>query len=111
MFLFVLFTRDWTLLDSHSFLRQRHASIPWLMLVHGVPGVLALFLGVFQFSTRLRQRYLKLHRVMGRIYVGTAVISKPVAIAVAITIALFIPTYQELYLLRAVPEGISRLET
>ena len=90
MCLFVLFTRDWALLDSHSFLRQRYAPIPWLMLAHGVPGALALFLGVFQFSTRLRQRYLKLHRVMGRIYVGSAVISAPVALAVAI--ALPIPT-------------------
>lgn len=62
MCLFVVFTREWTLLDSHSFLRQRYALIPWLMLAHGVPGVLALVLGVFQFSTRLRQR--QLHRVL-----------------------------------------------
>ena len=42
MSLFVVFTREWTLLDSHSFLRQRYARIPWLMLAHGVPGALAL---------------------------------------------------------------------
>ena len=90
MSLFVLFTRDWTLLDPHSFLRQRYAPIPWLMLAHGVPGALALILGVFQFSTRLRQRHLQLHRIMGRVYVGSAIISAPVAIAVAV--ALPIPT-------------------
>ena len=86
MTLFVLATRDRTLLDPHSFLRQRYAPIPWLMLAHGVPGALALFLGLFQFSTRLRQRFLQVHRVMGRIYVGCVVISAPVAIAVGLSL-------------------------
>jgi uncharacterized membrane protein len=86
MTLYVLATRDRTLLNSHSFLRQRYAAIPWLMLAHGIPGALALFLGVFQFSSRLRQRYPKVHRVMGRIYVGCVVISAPVAIAVGLSL-------------------------
>jgi uncharacterized membrane protein len=90
MALYVLVSRDWTLLDSHSFLRQRYAPIPWLMMGHGIPGALALVLGVFQFSTRLRQRFPKLHRIMGRVYVGSAVISAPLAVAVAL--ALPIPT-------------------
>jgi uncharacterized membrane protein len=84
MTLYVLATRDRTLLDPHSFLRQRYATIPWLMFAHGIPGALALFLGVFQFSSRLRQRYLQVHRVLGRIYVGCVAVSAPVAIAVAI---------------------------
>jgi uncharacterized membrane protein len=90
MTVFVLLTRDRTLLDSHSFLRQRYAAIPWLMLAHGVPGALALFLGVFQFSNRLRRRYLQLHRVMGRIYVGSVAIAAPVAVVVSISLP--IPT-------------------
>lgn len=90
MCLFVLFTREWTLLDPHSFLRQRYAAIPWLMLTHGIPGALALVLGVFQFSTKLRQRHLQLHRVMGRIYVGSALIAAPAAIVVAMKLP--IPT-------------------
>jgi hypothetical protein len=49
MCLFVLFTRERTLLDSHSFLRQRYAPVPWLMLAHGIPGALALLLGVSNF--------------------------------------------------------------
>ncbi len=86
MTVFVLLTRDRTLLDSHSFLRHRYAVIPWLMLAHGIPGALALLLGMFQFSSRLRQRHLQLHRVMGRVYVGCVAISAPVAIAVAIAL-------------------------
>ena len=86
MTVFVLVTRDRTLLDSRSFLRQRYAVIPWLMFAHGIPGALALLLGVFQFSSRLRQRYLQVHRVMGRIYVGCVAISAPAAIVVAISL-------------------------
>ena len=90
MALFVLLTRDITLLDAQSFLRQRYAAIPWLMLAHGIPGALALFLGIFQFSSRLRQRYLPVHRAMGRVYVASVAISAPVAIAVAVAVP--IPT-------------------
>jgi uncharacterized membrane protein len=81
--LFVLLTRDRTLLDPHSFLRQRYAAIPWLMFAHGIPGALALVLGVLQFSDRLRRKYLQLHRVLGRLYVGSVAISAPVAIAIS----------------------------
>lgn len=83
MTLFVFITRDRMLLDAGSFLRQRYAQIPWLMVFHGVPGAIALFLGVFQFSTRLRQRHLQVHRIMGRIYVASVIISAPVAVKVA----------------------------
>ncbi|MDE3246678.1 MAG: DUF2306 domain-containing protein [Acidobacteriota bacterium] len=90
MTLFVLLTRDRTLLDPTSFLRQRYAPVQLLMFAHGIPGALALLLGFFQFSDGLRQRHLHLHRVLGRIYIACAVISAPVAIAVAIKLP--IPT-------------------
>src|SRR5260370_17461666 len=86
MTVFVVVTRDRTLLDHKSFLRQRYAAIPWLMYAHGIPGALALLLGAFQFSNRLGQRYLQVHRVLGRIYVGCVAISAPVAIAVSISL-------------------------
>jgi len=86
MTVFVLVTRDRTLLDSQSFLRQRYAPIPWLMMAHGIPGALALIIGIFQFSSRLRQRYLKVHRAMGRIYVGSVAIAAPAAVVVAFTL-------------------------
>ncbi|HEV8383520.1 MAG TPA: DUF2306 domain-containing protein [Candidatus Acidoferrales bacterium] len=90
MTLFVLLTRDRMLLDANSPLRQRYAAIPWLMLAHGIPGALALCLGVFQFSNRIRQRFLNVHRWMGRTYVACVAVAAPVAIAVAV--ALPIPT-------------------
>lgn len=54
----------------------------WL-LMHIISGTLALLLGPFQFSRRLRQRHLLLHRVAGRIYVA-AVLS---ACAAALNLA------------------------
>ena len=100
MALFVLYQRDSQLLNPHSFLRQRYARIPWLMLAHGIPGALALVLGVFQFSSRLRQRHLRVHRWMGRIYVGSVAISAPVAIAVALSLP--IPTLAMASVIQAV---------
>jgi uncharacterized membrane protein len=79
----VWITRDRSLLDPNSFLRQRYAPISMLMLLHGVPGTVALFLGVFQFSSRLRQRYLQAHRIMGWTYVVSTAIAAPVAVVVS----------------------------
>jgi len=87
---FVLLTRDSQLLDAKSFLRTRYAPIPWLMMLHGIPGAMALVLGVFQFSTRLRQKYLQVHRIMGRVYVGSVLIAAPAAIKVSMI--LVVPT-------------------
>ena len=38
------------------------------LLIHITSGMLALLLGPWQFSRRLRSRYMKLHRVSGRVY-------------------------------------------
>jgi uncharacterized membrane protein len=39
------------------------------LVPHAIFGSLALLIGPLQFSTRLRRRYVKLHRVLGRVYV------------------------------------------
>ncbi|MBI5155176.1 DUF2306 domain-containing protein [Candidatus Poribacteria bacterium] len=81
--LFVLLTRERSLLDAGSFLRQRYAPIPWLMLAHGIPGAIALAAGALQFSSRLRRRFLAVHRIMSRVYAVCVLISAPVAVIVA----------------------------
>lgn len=83
MMLVVWITRDRFLLTPNSFLRQRYSPIAPLMFLHGIPGAIALFLGIFQFSSRLRTRFLSLHRAMGRIYVGCVAIAAPVAVVVS----------------------------
>ncbi|HKA34856.1 MAG TPA: DUF2306 domain-containing protein [Candidatus Binatia bacterium] len=84
MIVFVIYNRDWALLDENSPLRQRYAGIPWWMLVHGVTGAVALLLAPFQFSQRLRQRCLKLHRIMGRVYVACTAVAAPFSIPIAV---------------------------
>src|SRR5580698_784364 len=57
---------------------DRHLLIP-----HTLGGVIALLAGPMQFSSRLRQRHLKLHRVLGRIYVICVFIGALTGVALA----------------------------
>lgn len=56
----------------------------WL-LAHISSGMVALLIGPFQFSRRLRQRYLRLHRVMGRVYLIAILCGSIGALALSIT--------------------------
>ena len=56
---------------------QHYAPFKWWLLPHGIAGACALLLGPMQFSERLRQRYARLHRVVGRIYVGGVFVAAP----------------------------------
>jgi len=49
----------------------------WYLLPHGIAGACALLLGPMQFWDRLRRAFAKLHRVVGRIYVGGVLIAAP----------------------------------
>lgn len=55
----------------------------WLLLPHGLAAGCALFLGPFQFSERLRRRFTKTHRVMGRFYVAGVLVGAPMGLYVA----------------------------
>jgi uncharacterized membrane protein len=52
-------------------------SFKWWLLPHALAGACALILGPMQFSDRLRQRYAKFHRVVGRIYVTGVFVAAP----------------------------------
>lgn len=82
--LLVLYQRELQLLDAGSFLRRRYVGISWLIVVHGVFGALALFIAPFQFSSRLRQRHIRVHRFMGRVYIFGVAVAAPVSIPVAV---------------------------
>ena len=56
------------------------ATFKWFLLPHGLVAGCALLLGPFQFSERLRRRFTKLHRVMGRFYVGGVLLGAPMGI-------------------------------
>jgi len=56
----------------------------WFILFpYALAGILATAIGPFQFSTRMRQRHLRLHRLLGKVYVLSICVAAPLAIALA----------------------------
>ena len=56
---------------------QHYESFKWWLLPHGIAGACALLLGPMQFSDRLRDRFRRFHRVVGRIYVAGVFVAAP----------------------------------
>ena len=56
---------------------QHYEPFKWWLLPHGIAGACALLLGPMQFSNRLRNRFRKLHRAVGRIYVAGVFVAAP----------------------------------
>jgi len=56
---------------------QHYEPFKWWLLPHGIAGACALLLGPMQFSDRLRQRFRRVHRVVGRIYVAGVFAAAP----------------------------------
>ena len=54
-----------------------------LLIPHTLCGTFALLAGPLQFSSRFRQRHLKLHRIVGRIYFFSVIIGAFTGIALA----------------------------
>ena len=54
-----------------------------LLIPHTLCGTFALLAGPLQFSTRFRQRHLKLHRILGRLYFVSVLIGAFTGIALA----------------------------
>jgi len=57
-------------------------SFKWWLLPHGLAGACALLLAPLQFSDRLRRRFTKVHRVVGRIYITGAFVLAPLGVYV-----------------------------
>lgn len=77
MMAYVLQHNESFLINSQHPVWQHYEPFKWWLLPHGIAGACALLLGPMQFSDRLRQRYTKLHRVVGRIYVGGVFVAGP----------------------------------
>jgi uncharacterized membrane protein len=76
----VLLVTDYPMYHAYRLqvIADRHLLIP-----HTLAGALALLIGPLQFSTRFRRRRLKLHRVLGRIYVLSVFVGSFTGIALA----------------------------
>jgi uncharacterized membrane protein len=80
MYAYVLWNNERFLINSKDPEWPHIESFKWILLPHGLAAACALFLGPLQFSDRLRRRFAKAHRVMGRFYVGGVVIGAPIGI-------------------------------
>jgi hypothetical protein len=67
--LFVVYKNERFILDHSDPMWAYYFPVRWLLLVHGLAGASALCLGASQFSARLRQRHVQVHRTLGRCYV------------------------------------------
>lgn len=61
--------------------RARLHDLRWILIPHAVAATVAFLCGPFQFSSRLRRRYPRSHRRLGRLYVGSVFIAAPLAIS------------------------------
>jgi uncharacterized membrane protein len=77
MMLYVLGHNERFLIDAHDPEWPHIQTFKWWLLPHGLMGACALLLGPMQFSDRLRQRFAKLHRVVGRFYVAGVFFAAP----------------------------------
>src|SRR5215469_3072180 len=80
MFVYVLLHDESFLVNRRDPIWSHYEPFKWLLLPHGVAGACALLLGPMQFSDRLRCRFGKLHRVLGRIYVAGVFIAGPLGV-------------------------------
>jgi uncharacterized membrane protein len=77
MIAYVLVHNESFLVHANDPAWQHYHPFRWWLLPHGVAGACAIFLGPLQFSDRLRQRFTKMHRVVGRIYIVGALVLAP----------------------------------
>jgi len=77
---FVTYMKNARVFDPTPHIAQHFAPIKWYLLPHAFFGSLAMLLGAFQFSNRLRARYLKTHRTLGYLYVVSVFIAGPLAV-------------------------------
>src|SRR6266581_9673601 len=80
MFLWVLDHSERFLIDPNDGEWMHIQSFKWWLLPHAIAGACALILGPMQFSDRLRQRFIGVHRAVGRLYVTGVFIAAPLGV-------------------------------
>jgi uncharacterized membrane protein len=106
MFLFVLWNNERFIVDRSDPARAYFFPVRWWLLPHGLAGLTALLIGPFQFSSRFRQRHLRIHRIMGRTYLGAVAVSAPMGMYLtsihnSLTIRFYVLTLASAWLLTA----------
>jgi uncharacterized membrane protein len=74
---YVLYHNERFLVEAENPLWQHYAPFKWWLLPHAVFGAIVLLVAPFQFSNRIRQRFTRAHRIMGRLYVVGVIVLAP----------------------------------
>lgn len=74
---YVLYHNERFLIEPNNPVWQHYAPFKWWLLPHGLAGACALLLVPTQFSDRLRRRFTRTHRIVGRVYVAGVLILAP----------------------------------
>lgn len=77
MMSYVLYHNERFLIDAAHPVWQHYEPFKWWLLPHGIFGAFVLLLAPLQFSERLRRRFTRFHRIVGRIYVTGAFVLAP----------------------------------
>jgi len=83
-----VYNKDARVFDPTSAIAQHFTPARWYVLVHGFFAAVAMAVAAFQFSNRMRARYLPLHRALGYAYVTSVFIASPFAVLISRKIAL-----------------------
>jgi uncharacterized membrane protein len=84
---YVLYHNERFLVEPSNPIWAHYEPFKWWLLPHGIFGACTLLLAPFQFSERLRKRFTRGHRIVGRIYVIGALCLAPLGV--------YIQYYQE----------------
>jgi len=77
MTVYVLYHNERFIVEPSNPVWQHYEPFKWWLLPHALFGTIVLLFAPLQFSDRLRQRFTKAHRVMGRLYVLGAFVMAP----------------------------------
>jgi uncharacterized membrane protein len=77
MLVYVLFHNERFVVDPNDPAWQRYEPFKWWLLPHALAGAVVILGAPLQFSERLRRRWPKLHRIVGRLYVAGVIILAP----------------------------------
>src|SRR5512146_505235 len=84
---FVTYMKNAHIFQPSSPIAQHFAPGMMFLVPHAIFAGVAMIMGAFQFSNRLRAQYLQVHRVCGYIYVACVFLGAPVAIPLAMKVA------------------------
>jgi uncharacterized membrane protein len=84
MLAYVVFHTEHFLIDPADPSWPHYYNIGRWLLPHALIGALALALSFMQFSTHLRTRYTRFHRVCGRIYITSVCIVAPIGAYISV---------------------------